>query len=60
MIELGTEGVSWKFSVGARIQRIHMDSQYLDENNSLDNTKLDLVGRMGANWYTRANNEAPL
>ena len=42
----------------ARIQRIHMDSQYLDENNRLDNTKLDLVGGMGANWYTRANNEA--
>ena len=57
VIELGTEGGAGNL-VLARIQRIHMDSQYLDENNSLDNTKLDLVGRMGANWYTRANNEA--
>ena len=27
----------------------------MNEDGKLVNTKLDLVGRMGANWYTRAN-----
>ncbi len=57
VIELGTEGGAGNL-VLARIQKIHLDTQYLNEAGKLDNTKLDLVGRMGANWYTRANGEA--
>ena len=54
VIELGTEGGAGNL-VLARIQRIHLDTRFLNEYGKLDNTKLDLVGRMGANWYTRAN-----
>lgn len=54
VIEMGTEGGAGNL-VLARIQRIHLDTDFLNEDGKLDNTKLDLVGRMGANWYTRAN-----
>lgn len=54
VIELGTEGGAGNL-VLARIKRIHLDTSYLNDTGKLDNTKLDLVGRMGANWYTRAN-----
>ena len=37
----------------SKIVHIHINNGYLDENGSLDTKKLDLVGRMGANWYTR-------
>lgn len=57
VIELGTEGGAGNL-VLARIQKIHLDTQYLNESGKLDNTKLDLVGRMGANWYTRASGDA--
>lgn len=57
MIELGTEGGAGNL-VLARIQRIHLNTDFLDENGKLDNTKLDLVGRLGANWYSRANVDA--
>ncbi len=57
VIELGTEGGAGNL-VLARIQRIHLNTDFLDENGKLDNTKLDLVGRLGANWYSRANVDA--
>ncbi len=41
----------------AKVQRIHINDTYLTEGK-LDTQKLDLVGRMGGNWYIRANNEA--
>lgn len=37
---------------------IHLQDQYLDDNGFPDSTKLDLVGRLGANWYTRASGDA--
>lgn len=40
------------------VKLIHIDENYLDESELLDTTKLDLVARMGANWYCRANGEA--
>ncbi|MBO6793992.1 MAG: flavin reductase family protein [Balneolaceae bacterium] len=57
VIELGTEGGAGNLVI-ARIQRIHLNTDFLDENGKLDNTKLDLVGRLGANWYSRANVDA--
>ena len=41
----------------AEVQRIHINESYLTEGN-LDTEKLDLVGRMGGNWYIRANGDA--
>jgi len=57
VIELGDEGGAGNL-VLARIQRIHLNTEFLNDQGKLDNTRLDLVGRMGANWYTRANTES--
>jgi hypothetical protein len=32
-----------------------MDESILDSNHKIDQQKLDLVARLGNNWYTRAN-----
>ena len=40
------------------VRVIHLQAQYLDENGFPDATKLDLVGRLGGNWYSRASGEA--
>ena len=53
IIELGTEGGAGNL-VLAKVQRIHVRTEFLDNNEHLDTTKLDLVGRMGANWYTHS------
>jgi len=37
---------------------IHIQNQYLDEQNRLDTEKLDLVARMGGAWYARCNSES--
>ena len=57
IIELGTEGGSGNV-VLCRVQRIHLNTDYLDENGNLDTTKLDMVGRMGGSWYTRSSGDS--
>ncbi|MCL6267267.1 flavin reductase family protein [Flagellimonas myxillae] len=42
----------------AKVELIHIQKQFLDENGKLDPLKLDLVGRMGGSWYTRATGES--
>jgi flavin reductase (DIM6/NTAB) family NADH-FMN oxidoreductase RutF len=37
----------------ARVVLLHIQEQYLDENEELDTTKLDLVARMGGSYYSR-------
>lgn len=54
IIELGNEGGAGNLVI-ARVQRVHLNTTFLDENEKLDPLKLDLVGRMGASWYTRAS-----
>lgn len=36
----------------------HVDEHVLDENGIIDPYKIDLVARMGGNWYSRSNGEA--
>ena len=57
MIELGDEGASGNLVI-VRVVLIHIQSQYLDKNGKLDTQKLDLIGRMGGIWYTRASGDA--
>lgn len=38
----------------AKVLLMHVQEKYLDVRGKLDTTKLDLVGRMGGKWYTRA------
>ncbi|MEM7484073.1 MAG: flavin reductase family protein [Bacteroidota bacterium] len=39
----------------AKVELIHINEKHLDEVGKLDPLKLDLVGRMGGSWYTRAS-----
>ena len=57
VIPLGSEGGAGNLVI-ARVELIHIHSQYLNEEGKLDTTALDLVGRMGGNWYTRASGDA--
>tara|TARA_R110001592_G_scaffold103085_1_gene290489 strand:- start:925 stop:1815 length:891 start_codon:yes stop_codon:yes gene_type:complete len=42
----------------AKVVQIHVKKAYLDAEGNLDTPKLDLVARMGGNWYCRANGDA--
>ncbi len=44
--------------VFCEIVKIHIDESVLDTNKKIDQQKIDLVARMGGNWYCRANGEA--
>ncbi len=57
VIETGSEGGAGNLVV-SRIVQIHIQKEYLDENDNLDTTKLDLVARMGGSWYCRASGNA--
>jgi len=39
----------------AEIVKIHINEKYLDENGNLDQKKLNLVARLGGNFYSRNN-----
>lgn len=54
VIELGTEGAAGNLVI-CRVVKIHINKKFLGEDRKLDTKKLDLVGRMGDIWYTRAN-----
>ncbi len=57
VIPLGDQGGAGNLII-AEVIRIHLKSEYLDVNNSLITEKLDLVGRMGGEFYVRAFGEA--
>jgi len=37
------------------VQKIHIKEEYLNEAGNLDQQKLDMVARLGSNWYSRSN-----
>lgn len=51
---LGTEGGAGNLVI-CEIIKIHVREEYLNEEGNLDQKKLDLVARLGANWYSRNN-----
>lgn len=51
---LGTEGGAGNLII-CEIIKIHLREEYLNEEGNLDQKKLDLVARLGANWYSRNN-----
>ena len=55
--EFGTEGGAGNMII-CEVVRFHVNQNVLDENGSIDQTKIDLVARMGGNWYCRAHGEA--
>ncbi len=52
--ELGQNGGAGNLVI-CEVQRIHLKNEVLDENQMVDQQKIDLVSRMGGNWYCRAN-----
>jgi hypothetical protein len=55
--ELGTAGGAGNLVI-CEIIKIHIDEAVLNEAGTIDTRKIDLVARMGDNWYCRANGDA--
>lgn len=51
---LGTEGGAGNLVI-CEIVKIHVREEYLNDDGNLDQKKLDLVARLGGNWYSRNN-----
>jgi flavin reductase (DIM6/NTAB) family NADH-FMN oxidoreductase RutF len=54
VIELGQGGGAGNLVI-CDIVMIHVNESILDANNSIDPHKIDLVARMGGDWYSRAS-----
>ena len=54
IINLGDGGGAGNLII-CEVVKIHIDERILDENGAVDQYKIDLVSRMGGNWYSRAN-----
>lgn len=57
VVELGNEGGAGNLII-CEIVMIHIDDNVLGDDGKIDQHKIDLVGRLGANWYTRASGNA--
>jgi flavin reductase (DIM6/NTAB) family NADH-FMN oxidoreductase RutF len=54
IISLGTQGGAGNLVI-CEVLKMHINESVLDENGNIDPVKIDLVSRMGGNWYSRAN-----
>ncbi|KIX20981.1 flavin reductase [Flavobacterium sp. 316] len=54
VIALGDQGGAGNLII-CEVVKIHINEAVLDENGAIDQYKVDLVARMGGNWYSRAN-----
>ena len=57
VISLGQEGGAGSL-VLCEVLKIHIDETVLDENNAIDPLKLNIVSRLGANWYGRTTKDS--
>jgi flavin reductase (DIM6/NTAB) family NADH-FMN oxidoreductase RutF len=57
VIELGQEGGAGNLII-CEVVRIHIQEDILDADQMIDQHKIDLVARMGGNWYCRADNNS--
>jgi len=55
--EMGKNGGAGNL-IFSEVQMIHINEEVLGINNIIDQQKIDLVARMGGNWYCRANGNA--
>lgn len=55
--ELGTEGAAGNLVI-CEVTRMHICEKILDESEMIDQQKIDLVARMGGNWYCRADKQS--
>ena len=54
---LGTEGGAGNLII-CEVIKFHINEKVLDAKGGIDQTKIDLVARMGGNWYCRAHGES--
>ena len=54
IIELGQEGGAGNLII-CEVLQMHIHESLLNEHGLIDQHKIDLVARMGADWYCRAN-----
>ncbi len=52
--ELGDQGGAGNLVI-CEVVKIHINESVLDEKGKIDQKKIDLVSRMGGNWYCRAD-----
>lgn len=57
IIETGTEGGAANLII-CEVVKMHIDDRILDENQQIDPHKIDLVARMGMDYYCRASGNA--
>lgn len=57
VIELGSEGGAGNLII-CEVVLMHIKKNVLDENQQIDPNKIDLVARLGGNWYSRTNASA--
>ena len=57
IVSLGESGGAGQLII-AKVVQIHIDKRFLDKNGDILSEKLDLVARMGGDWYTRATKES--
>jgi flavin reductase (DIM6/NTAB) family NADH-FMN oxidoreductase RutF len=57
IIELGQEGGAGNLII-CEVLQMHIHENLLNEHGLIDQHKIDLVARMGADWYCRANTDA--
>ena len=57
IISLGEKGGAGQLVI-AKVVHIHVNSKLLDSNDNIDPIKLDLVARLGGDWYSRVTKES--
>ena len=53
VVAMGDDGGAGNLVI-CEVLRMHLHEEILDEAGRIDDHKIDLVARMGGNWYTRA------
>lgn len=54
IIALGNQGGAGNLII-CEVIKIHINENILDDKNMIDQSKIDLVSRLGGNWYSRSN-----
>ena len=54
IIALGNQGGAGNLII-CEVVKIHIHENILDDKNMIDQNKIDLVSRLGGNWYSRSN-----
>ena len=57
IVSLGESGGAGQLII-AKVIQTHINKDYLDTEGNIDSEKLELVARMGGDWYTKANKES--